>query len=62
MGLSVRLPDAFHRAGPRPHIILGAGLRRWMLDAGVAISLIVLNVTSIRRHLGAPSVEVPDRP
>ena len=46
--LPVRLPDAFHRAGPRPHVILGAGLLHWMPDAGVAISPIVLYVTSIR--------------
>ena len=46
VGLFVRLPDAFRRAGPRPHVILGAGLLRQMPDAGVAISLIVLDVTS----------------
>lgn len=60
--LFVRLPNAFHPAGPRPHVILGAGLLHQMPDAGVAIFLIVLDVTSIRRRLGAPSVVVPDRP
>ena len=62
MGLFIRLPDAFHRAGPRPHIILGAGLLSWMPDAGVAISLIVLDVTSNQQRLEAPSVAIPNRP
>ena len=61
VGLFARSPDAFHRAGPRAHIILGAGLCRWMPDAGVAISPIVLDVSSNRRRLRAPSVAIPDR-
>ena len=59
--LFVQLPDAFHRAGPRPHIILGAALLRQTPDAGVAISVIVLDATSNRRRLDAPSVVIPDR-
>ena len=60
VGLFVRLPDAFHRARTRPHVILGAGLLRQTPDVGVATSLIV--PTSIQRRLEAPSVAVPDRP
>ena len=60
-GLFVPLPDAFHCAEPRPQLILGAGLLSWMPDAGEAAPLIVLDVTSTRQRLGAPSVAVPDR-
>lgn len=60
--LFVQPPDASHRAKPRPHIILGAGLLRRMPDAGVAIPLIVLDVTSNQQRLDAPSVVVPERP
>ena len=60
--LFIRPPDALHRAEPRPHIILGAGLLRQTPNAGVAISRIVLDATSNQQRLGAPSVVVPDRP